>query len=205
MGVKVAVVGAGITGLSLAYHSKKNGNDVTLFESSGNVGGKIGAVYCQGIELDLGPISISETEKIRQLTSELDLKVIEASGAIKKRYIYSRGRLRAAGIGSSLLSLGGKMSMMTGAFAAAAKEDETVAEYATRRFGNEAYQRLFNPMMNGIYAGNSELIHARSVIKKRRPRKIISFKGGITALTNALAGKLGNSLIKGATIHDLRE
>jgi oxygen-dependent protoporphyrinogen oxidase len=205
MAMKVAVVGAGISGLSIAYHSKKNGDDVTLFESSHNVGGKIGAIYCEGLELDLGPISISETEKLRQLTSELNLKLIVASDAIKKRYIYSRGKLRAAGVGSSLLSFGGKLSMLTGAFAGAAKENETVAEYARRRFGNEAYQRLFNPMMNGIYAGNSELIHARSVFKKRGPRKIVSFKGGIAALTTALAGKLGNSLITGKTISDLNE
>lgn len=187
---KVAVVGAGITGLSIAYHSKKKGNDVTLFESSRNVGGKIGTIYSEGLELDLGPVSISETPKLNELISELNIIPVPASDAVQKRYIYSKGKLHPAGISGSLLSFSGKLSMLTAPFKGGIKENETVAQYAIRRFGNEAYQRLFNPMMNGVYAGNSELIHARSVIKKRGPRKIVSFRGGIAALTNALASKL---------------
>jgi oxygen-dependent protoporphyrinogen oxidase len=205
---RIAVIGAGITGLSIAYHSKKNGDDVTLFESSRNVGGKISTVYAQGLELPLGPVTISENEKVRQLASELGLEIVEASNASSIRYIYSGKKLHRVGpmvIASSLLSLPGKMSMLKAPLAAAAKENETVAAYASRRFGHEAYQRLFNPMMNGIYAGNSELISARSVFKKRGRRKIVSFKGGITALTNALAAKLGDSLVTGKTINNLEE
>ena len=204
-GRKVAVVGAGITGLSVAYHSKKNGNDVTLFEASRNVGGKISTVYSEGLELDLGPISVSETPKLNELISELNINSIPASDAVQKRYIYSRGQLHFAGIASSLLSFPGKMSMLKAPLATAAKVDETVAAYASRRFGKEAYLRLFNPMMNGIYAGNSELLCARTVLKKRGPRKIISFKGGISELTNALACKLGNSVVTNRAIKDLNE
>lgn len=205
---KVAVVGGGITGLSLAYELKKKGKDVTLFEASRNVGGKIGTMYCEGLELDLGPITISENEKIRALASELGLEIMEATQASAARYIYSGKKLHRVGpkvVTSSLLSFGGKMSMLKAPLASAAKEHETVAVYASRRFGDEAYQRLFNPMMNGVYAGNSELIHARSVFKKRGPRKIISFKGGIAALTNGLARKLGDSLKINAPVNDLRE
>ena len=202
---KIAVVGAGISGLSLAYQSTKNGNDVTLFEASRNAGGKIERVYCQGLELDLGPITISETPTIAGLASELNVEIIEASDATKKRYIYSGGRLNPVGLTGSLLTFGGKMSMLAAPFKSKPQPDETVAAYAQRRFGKEAYQKLFNPMMNGIYAGNSELIHARSVFKKRGPRKIISFKGGISALSNALAGKLGNSLVTNKPVRDLDE
>ncbi|HEX8059699.1 MAG TPA: FAD-dependent oxidoreductase [Cyclobacteriaceae bacterium] len=202
---KVAVIGGGITGLSIAYHSRKNGNDVTLFEASHNVGGKIGSVYCEGLELDLGPITISENEKIRQLASELKLDIIEASDAVKKRYICSGGKLHPVGITSSLLSFGGKMSMLKAPFADAARENETVAAYASRRFGKEAYQRLFNPMMNGIYAGNSELICARTVFRKRGPRKIISFKGGVAALANGFANLLGDSIKTNSAVNDIRQ
>jgi oxygen-dependent protoporphyrinogen oxidase len=205
---KVAVVGAGITGLSVAYHSKKNGNDVTLFESSPNVGGKIGNVYSEGMELNLGPITISENEKVQELATELGLEIIEASNASSIRYIYSGKKLHRVGpkmLTSSLLSFGGKMSMLKAPLTAAARENETVAAYTSRRFGKEAYQRLFNPMMNGVYAGNSELICARAVLKKRGPRKIVSFRGGITSLVNVLANKLGDSLKTNSVVNDIRE
>ena len=190
MGIKIAVVGAGISGLSLAYRLKKEGNDVTVFESTARVGGKIKTVYCEGLELDLGPVSISETPELSRLVNELGLEIIEATDATSIRYIYSKGKLHKASPMSSLLSLGGKLSMLKALFTKKKDEDESVASYATRRFGRQAYRRLFNPLMNGIYAGNSELLGAKTVIKGRAPRKIISLKGGIASLTNALASKL---------------
>lgn len=190
MGLKIAVVGGGVSGLSLAYRLKKEGNDVTVFESTGKVGGKIGTTYCEGLKLDLGPISIAETPALKELASELGLEIIEATDATKIRYIYSRGKLHKASPVSSLLSLSGKLSMLKALFTKKKEEDESVASYATRRFGKQAYRRLFNPLMNGIYAGNAELLGAKTVIKGRPQRKIVSLKGGIAALTNALASKL---------------
>jgi len=188
--MKIAVAGAGITGLSLAYRLKKEGNDVTVFESTGKAGGKIGTIYCDGLELDLGPVSIAETPALKALASELGLEIIEATDATKIRYIYSNGKLHKASPMSSLLSIGGKASMLKALFTSKGDTDESVASYASRRFGKQAYERLFNPLMNGIYAGNAELLSARSVIKNRAPRKIVSIKGGIAALTSALAKKV---------------
>ncbi len=203
---KVAVVGGGITGLTIAYKEKKKGNDVALFESSSRVGGKICSIYSEGIELDLGPITIAETPELLALADELNLEVVEASNASKIRYIYSRGKLHNVRniITGSLLSFGGKLAMLKGLFTNKEKNG-SVAEYVTKRFGNEAYQRLFNPLMNGIYAGNSELLSANAVIKNRKPRKIVSLKGGITALTNALALSLGESIHTGRAISRLNE
>ena len=205
---RVAIVGGGISGLSTAYRLKKNGSDVTLFEAAPHVGGKIGTIYCDGFELDLGPVTISGTPGLRQIISGLGLEVIEASDASKVRYIYSKGKLHRVGanpLKSSVLSVAGKLSMLKAPFTSKVKEGETVAKYAQRRFGDEAYRRLFNPMMNGIYAGNSELIGAQSVFKKQGPRKIISLRGGFKSLTHALSTKLGSSIKTNATIGDLRD
>jgi oxygen-dependent protoporphyrinogen oxidase len=201
---KVAVVGGGITGLSIAYKSKKNGNDVTLFEASRHVGGKIGTIYYEGLELHLGPVTISETPSLAGLISELGIEVIEATNT-GKRYIYSKGSLHKVNLTSSLLSVGGKLALLKAPFASKAKQHETVCAYATRRFGHEAYRKMFNPLMNGVYAGNAELLGATSVFKKRGPRKIISLKGGVGALTSAMAMKLGDSVKTNSPIHDLDE
>jgi len=202
---RIAVVGGGISGLATAYKEKKKGNDVTLFEAASCVGGKIGTIYTEGFELDLGPITITETPSLMRLIAELDLEIVEASNATRVRYIYSRKKLHRVGpniLTGSLLSARGKLSMLKAPFSSKPKKDETVAMYARRRFGKQAYQRLFNPLMNGIYAGNSELISARVITKKQGPRKIISFRGGMKKLTEALADKLGDSIQRNSTITD---
>jgi len=206
-GLKIAVVGGGVSGLAKAYREKKKGNNVTLFEASSCIGGKIATIYSSGYELDLGPVTISETPSLAQLIDEMKLEVIEASPLSSIRYIYSKGRLHNVSriATGSLLSTGGKLSMLKAMFAGKEPREETVCSYATRRFGTQAYQRLFNPMMNGIYAGNAELLGARSVIKKRTPRKIISLKGGIAALTKSLAAKLGDSIKTNTAINNLRD
>jgi oxygen-dependent protoporphyrinogen oxidase len=203
---RVAVIGGGISGLSAAYRLKRNGNEVVLFEAGKWVGGKIGTMYSEGFELDLGPVTISETPTLNALVSELGLEIIPASNATSTRYIYSKGKLHRVGpniVTSSLLSLGGKLSMLKAPFTKGAQPLETVSTYARRRFGEEAYQRMFNPMMNGIYAGNAELLSATAVFKKQGPRKIVSIKGGMRQLTDALSQRLGNSLKKSTPVNEI--
>jgi oxygen-dependent protoporphyrinogen oxidase len=206
MGMRIAVVGGGISGLSIAYKLKKEGHDVAVFEADKEIGGKIGSMSRDGFELDLGPITISETPTIVELANELGLEITPASAASSIRYIYSNGKLHRVGPGiitGSLLSISGKLSMLRYPFTAKTSVDESVASYARRRFGEQVYQRLFDPLMSGIYAGDAELLSAKSVFKKRGKRKIISFKGGVSALTKALAGRL--DVVKGKTINDLNE
>jgi len=53
--VRVAVVGAGISGLSTAFYLKKGGADVTVFEKSAEAGGKMKTVREDGYIIETGP------------------------------------------------------------------------------------------------------------------------------------------------------
>jgi oxygen-dependent protoporphyrinogen oxidase len=232
----VAVIGAGISGLVLAYQLKKQGHAVTVFESSAEAGGKIKTIYREGFELDLGPVSCSETEPLRQLISELNLQneVLPAQSAVSKRYIYSKGKVH--GIEPSppklfthpMLSLGGKLKLLRDLWMKPAREqieDETVAQFVTRHFGKEAHQKLFNPVLNGIYAGDSEVLSITSTLplvkrlakqygsvikglrmekdKLKLGRQIISMKGGFSKLIRAIETYLGNDLHRSAEVVDV--
>lgn len=219
-----AVVGGGISGLSIAYRLKQSGKDVTVFESAPDIGGKIGTINRNGFELDLGPITCSETPSLQKLISDLGIadKVTSASSASSIRYIYSKDRIHRVGphplkiLGSSLLSFGGKLGLLKDLFSKnETNEDESVSEFVKRHFGVEALNKLFNPVLNGIYAGDCErlsikstmtlvkrmAVEHKSVIKglkkekdKLKPRRIISLDGGMKTLTDALSSALGNSI-----------
>ncbi|HZY79348.1 MAG TPA: protoporphyrinogen oxidase [Cyclobacteriaceae bacterium] len=208
---RIAVIGGGISGLSLALQLKRSGNEVVLFEASSQPGGKIGTIYKDGFELDLGPVTCVETPALKELLKRLDLggEITTASAASSMRYIYSRNKLRrieASPIGilkSSLLPVRGRLAFFKSIFAKRGDEDESVAVFAKRRFGEQAYQKLFNPVLNGVYAGNSEKLSARSTLKSfnnRKRRKIISLKGGLRRLIEAITLQLGGAILTNTTV-----
>ena len=55
MSKKIAVIGSGIGGLASALRLSTNGYDVTVYESSGDVGGKIAEIKSNGYRFDKGP------------------------------------------------------------------------------------------------------------------------------------------------------
>ncbi|MEE9524460.1 MAG: protoporphyrinogen oxidase, partial [Thermodesulfovibrionales bacterium] len=64
---------------------------------------------------------------------------------------------------SNLLSLRGRLRIAYEMFVPkGSAEDETLAEFATRRLGKEAYEKMIDPMASGIYAGDSSKLSLKS-------------------------------------------
>lgn len=72
---KIAVIGAGVTGLTLAYRFLRNGYDVTLYEASKEVGGQLYAFPVQGVptEIYYHHTFMSDTNFI-ELCKELEIQ-----------------------------------------------------------------------------------------------------------------------------------
>ena len=95
---RIAVLGAGITGLTAAWHLRRAGLTVVVFEQGARVGGAIGAVRADGWLHELGPNSLLENSpEIGALLDELGLasRRLYAAPAAKQRYIVRGGRLVA--------------------------------------------------------------------------------------------------------------
>ena len=98
---------------------------------------------------------------------------LRSNDAARKRFIYSDGRLRRlpesppAFLASGLMSLYGKLRLMAELIIPGkVKEEETLSEFARRRLGREAYEKLIDPMASGIYAGNPETLSLRACFPK---------------------------------------
>src|SRR5215831_4115298 len=71
----VAIIGAGITGLTAAFYLKRKGIPVTVYEASGRVGGVIQSLRKDGYIAEFGPNTILETSgRITQLVHDVGLK-----------------------------------------------------------------------------------------------------------------------------------
>lgn len=173
---KVCIIGAGISGLTLAYLLKKKlskSHEICVFEKSNRAGGWIQTIYDNQFLFELGPRSFRSKGNGKytlKLIEELGLKedVVVENSASKKRFIYTNNKLYKipSNIFSALFS-----PLMKGVPLALFKErnvlpsnlhDETIDSFATRRFGKHIAETFFDPMTSGIYAGNIKELSIKS-------------------------------------------
>jgi len=170
--MRVVIVGGGISGLSLAYFllEKKPSLDIVIFESEKKPGGKIWTDKTDGFLCEGGVNGFLDNRpRTLELVSKLALTPLRSSDKARKRYIYSEGKLHllpespASFFSSDLLSIYGRLRILWEIFAPKGSgDDETLAAFAKRRLGKEAYEKLIDPMASGIYAGDPEKMSLKS-------------------------------------------
>jgi oxygen-dependent protoporphyrinogen oxidase len=165
--MKVAVVGGGISGLVVAHRLRSLGRAAVLLESSARLGGAVGTRARDGFLVEQGPNSFLDREPAtRELAAALGLegRIRAADAAAKRRYVYTRGRLRAvpasppAFLGSDILPLGARLRVVGELFTRRAPEgvDESLADFGRRHLGRVATEVLLDAVQTGIYAGDVE-------------------------------------------------
>ena len=173
---RIVIVGGGISGLSLAYALLESdpSADVVVFESEKRPGGKIWTEKVNGFLCEGGVNGFLDNRpKTLELASKLLINPLRSSDAARKRYVFSEGKLNilpespVSFLSSNLLSLYGRLRVMYEFFAPRGRiDDETLADFARRRLGKEAYEKLIDPMASGIYAGNPESLSLKSCFPK---------------------------------------
>lgn len=173
----VAILGAGISGLSTAWHLLRNGIPVVVFEASSRAGGAIESCRTGGWLHEAGPNSLFEgTPEVGAFITELGLasRRLSASKAAKKRYIVRSGALCAAPsspadfLSSPLLSPWGKLRILGEPFCSRGTDDhdESVADFVVRRLGAEFLDYVVNPFVAGVYAGDPRRLSVRQAFPK---------------------------------------
>ena len=164
---RIVIVGAGISGLSLAYRLQQLGPrlDITILEERDRPGGTVWTELRDGFQVEAGPNGFLDNKPTTlELCRDLGLedRLITASPeAGKNRFLFLDGRLRplpASLFGfltSDLLSWQGKLAFFRERFRKPRRNgaDESIAHFASRRAGREA--GLFaDALVTGIFAGD---------------------------------------------------
>ncbi|WP_234572622.1 protoporphyrinogen oxidase [Rhodohalobacter sp. 614A] len=168
---KIAIVGAGITGLTAAWNLKKKGKNADLFEQHGYAGGSIRSEKQNGWLLEYGPNTLLlKDRQVADFLGDIGLwedRVI-ANAESSKRYIVKNGELVAVptslvdAISTPLFSTTGKLRVLKEPFISkTANPGESVAGFVKRRLGNEILDYALNPFIAGIYANQPEKLSMR--------------------------------------------
>ena len=176
---RIAIIGAGISGLSAAYAiergAKAAGLDVetVVFEKEGRTGGKILSIHEEGFLCEWGPNGFLDNKPMTlELCDQLGIRdrLLRSNDNARKRFIYSGAelhRLPENGLSflqSRLISWPGKLRLAYEMLipAATSGQDETLADFGRRRLGAEALDKLIAPMVSGIFAGDPETMSLKS-------------------------------------------
>jgi len=168
----VGVIGAGIAGLTAAHHVHHAGLDVTVFEAADQVGGKIRSEHAGGYLIEHGPNTIqTATPLMNTLIDRLGLAdaVVAPHAAAKKRYIVRDGQPQPLPTSpldlfrTGLLSTRGKLRLLAEPFIGSSDPDadESLADFARRRLGQELLDYGLNPFVAGIFAGDPSKLSVR--------------------------------------------
>lgn len=184
---RVAIVGAGIWGLSCAYFLQKKSAgqiDVVVLESSERPGGMIQTKEFPNHRMELGPNGFldsnpSTLELCKDLGLQEDLLPASATAA-RNRYLYLKNRLHKLpsnlfGMAfSPVLSIRGKLQILTEGLRTKRNipEEESIADFFRARVGNEVASSLGDAFVTGIWGGNSEELSLPSCFPKWREMEI---------------------------------
>lgn len=168
----IAILGAGITGLTAAYRLAQHGHRVRVFESTDRVGGAIRTEIAGDWLIEAGPNTLLGGDPLlAALLNELQLgpERIPASAAARHRYLVRGGRTLAAPLSppafltSPLFSVGARFRIAAEFFRRPRVRlaDLSLEEFVRDHFGQEIVDYALNPFVTGIYAGNPKKLSTR--------------------------------------------
>ncbi len=173
---KVAIIGAGITGLSIGFYLKKAGIPFTIFEKTNRSGGVIKSERKNGFIFERGPnAGVIAGLELADLLIELEksLPIVYADEKSKKRLILKNNHWYAlpdgvfSAIKTPLFSFEDKLKVATEFFRKKENyETETLAETVKRRLGKSILDYAIDPFVSGVYAGDADKLITKYAFPK---------------------------------------
>lgn len=172
----ILIIGAGLTGLTTAFHLVRGGKQVHILECSDRVGGQIHTFREDGFVFESGPntgvVSYPEVaELFMALSPACHLET--AHEEAKRRLIWKGNSFRElpsglfSAVTTPLFTLGDKFRILGEPFRAKGTDpDESVGELAARRLGKSFLNYAVDPFLSGVYAGNPMTLVTRYALPK---------------------------------------
>lgn len=203
---KVSVWGAGISGLLIAHYLQRAGFNVTVFETSSSIGGKIQSKIVNGAVVEKAANALFLNADGYELLKEIGLEILRPPKKLD-RFIFKEGKPRSPfsiGLLKRLFHLRRRPPQIT--------EGLTVADFFSPLLGEDKVRDLLSPALSGVYATDAGTLHFLSLFpevqgvrsfpsywaffkhiknsRKSNPTPVrgsVGFRGGMQTLVQELA------------------
>ena len=193
--MKIAVLGAGITGLSAAYRLTRRiaigtlppETQIVVFDRRPRIGGVLETVTRDGHQIEQSADNFITTVPWGiDLCCELgiDSELVQTNADYRRTYVVRHGRLHLLPDGflmmaptklwplatTPLLSPFGKLRAGLELLLPARRDDsdESMAHFVKRRLGREVFERLVEPLISGVYAADMEKLSVLATMPRFR-------------------------------------
>ena len=213
-GERLAVVGGGFSGLSLATFAKSRGHEVTIYEAGQRVGGLLGSVDEGFGIVEQAANGIVNCLALEALCDIVEIKTISPLSTAKGRFIFHEGKPR-----KWPLSLNDSIGFSKRLLTSSKIEGDTLEDFGGATLGEKATQTLLEPAFFGVYAARASELAWRAAFPKvdeaDKPKRLIArllemqkrtrepgltikgtvgFKGGMQELVDGMSHYLGDSI-----------
>jgi oxygen-dependent protoporphyrinogen oxidase len=183
---RIAIIGGGISGLAAAHRLTclRPEWHVTLFEARNRLGGVLETIHRDGFLIERSAdnfIATADSPWAMRFCEQIGFRdqLIPTSDENRRAMVLFRGRLHPVPSGfqllkpanmwaiasSSLLSPLGKVRLAMERFVARGTgDDESLTEFAIRRLGREAFERLVQPLVAGIYTADPDRLSMKAAL-----------------------------------------
>jgi oxygen-dependent protoporphyrinogen oxidase len=206
MGADVIVIGAGVSGLSLALEAARAGRSVLVLERDERVGGCLATHRtASGYWVELGAhtcynsyVGLADALERCGLRGE-----VVARAPTKLRFLDGDRLLPGANLWAllRLLAWGEALRSLPRALGKR-KEGETVYSYYSRMVGRRNYGNVLGPMLSAVPSQSADAFPAHMLFKSRRARRkdlprSFTLRSGLLSLAEAMARQPGMAVALG--------
>jgi oxygen-dependent protoporphyrinogen oxidase len=220
--MKIAIVGGGISGLSVAAFLEPS-PALTVFEASSSAGGLIRSQTKAGVVRDMGANGfLNDEPAMNALLDLLGLREQCVSAQDGDRFLLHKGKAVALPqkppgiLTTPLIPILGRLRLLLEPFQSLKKQEQCVADYLQHRIGKGAMSALADAMVSGIWAGDIQALSMQaafprlvqsvekegSIYKAMKAKKasasptakLTSLPGGLGQLTETIAHSLKGQL-----------
>lgn len=208
----VTIIGAGFSGLTLAYFLQKEGFRVRLHEKRTEIGGLLSTETETAGLVETAANALLSSKTVEEVFSDLEIEMAERQPARKKRFIFWEKPQRWPLSWSTTWTLAKSAALLKLSSESVLEPEkfESISDWGQRFARREFEERLLSPALLGIFAGDPSRLSAsliyRQFVKDRPPKgKIhgsVAPKKGMSQLIKSLAGHVnkqgGEILFKSA-------